>query len=199
MSYEDTIRVADLKTRASRIARVRTEVKAGDSQIMDVTEFMHPRLQEIGETLPAPLGRLLLGNGLAAKMLAPFFKEGRYVHTTSLRWFLMLRMVAKLRAIRRSTIRYAEEQERIDHWLALATELAGNDNDLAVEWVRCQRLIKGYGDTFERGLRHFAAVQHAFLALPKGAQTANWLAQAREAALGDDQGERLERFLAQAA
>ena len=199
MSYEDTIRVADLKTRASRIARVRSEVKAGDSQVMDVTEFMHPRLQEIGETLPAFLGRPLLGDGLLTKMLAPFFRGGRHVRTTNLRWFLMLRMVAKLRKIRRSTVRYIEEQERIDHWLALAAELAAADNELAVEWVRCQRLIKGYGDTFERGLRNFATVRAAFLALPKDRRTAAWLAQARDAALGDDQGERLEGFLAKAA
>ena len=199
MSYEDTIRVADLKTRASRIARVRSEVKASDSQIMEVTEFMHPRLREVGETLPAAIGRLLLRDGLVARLLTPFFKEGRHVRTTSLGWFMMLRLVAKLRAIRRSTIRYAEEQERIDHWLAQTAELAASDNELAIEWVRCQRLIKGYGDTFERGLRNFAAVQAAFLALPKHARTGAWLAQAREAALADDKGERLDGFLAKAA
>jgi indolepyruvate ferredoxin oxidoreductase beta subunit len=195
MSYEDTIRVADLKTRTSRIARVRAEVKAGDAQIMDVTEYMHPRLQEIGETLPAPIGRLLLGDGLLARTLAPFFQKGRHVRTTSLRWFLMLRMVAKLRGIRRSTLRYAEEQQRIEEWLALAAQLATSDNELAIEWVRCQRLIKGYGDTFERGLRNFATVRDAFLALPQEARTARWLALARDAALGDDKGERLDGFL----
>ena len=199
MSYEDTIRVADLKTRASRISRVRSEVQAGDGQIVDVTEYMHPRLQEIGETLPAPIGRMLLGDGAIARMLAPFFRQGRHVRTTSLRWFLMLRMVAKCRAIRRSSIRYAEEQERIRRWLDRAVALADQDNELAVEWVRCQRLVKGYGDTFERGLRNFATVEAAFLALPVERRTARWLAQAREAALGDDQGAALDGFLQQAA
>lgn len=199
MSYEDTIRVADLKTRASRISRVRSEVQAGDGQIVDVTEYMHPRLQEIGETLPAPIGRMLLGDGAIARMLAPFFQQGRHVRTTSLRWFLMLRMVAKCRAIRRSSIRYAEEQERIGRWLDRAVALADQDNELAVEWVRCQRLVKGYGDTFERGLRNFATVEAAFLALPVERRTARWLTQAREAALGDDQGAALDGFLQQAA
>lgn len=199
MSYEDTIRVADLKTRASRISRVRSEVQAADGQIMDVTEFMHPRLQEIGETLPAPIGRMLLGEGTIARMLAPFFRQGRHVRTTSLRWFLMLRLVAKFRQIRRSTIRFAEEQERIEQWLELVVALAVQDNALAIEWVRCQRLVKGYGDTFERGLRNFATVQAAFLKLPEDRRTARWLAQAREAALGDDMGEALNGFLAQAA
>ena len=195
MSYEDTIRVADLKTRAGRIARVRSEVMAGDDQVMEVTEFMHPRLQEMGETLPAPVGRLLLGNGMAAKMLAPFFREGRYVRTTSLHWFLILRLIAKFRAIRRSTIRYAEEQERIDQWIALAAELAKTGIEVAVEWIRCQQLIKGYGDTFERGLRNFLSVREAFLGLPEGDRTARWLAEARNLALGDEEAKLLKNFL----
>ena len=196
MSYEDTIRVADLKTRASRMARVRSEVKVGDSQLMDVTEFMHPRLQEIGETLPASLGRPLLGDGLVARTLSHFFQKGRHVRTTSLRWFLMLRMVAKLRRIRRSTIRYIEEQERIEHWLSCAAEMSASDNALAVEWIRCQRLIKGYGDTFERGLRNFLALHKAYMALPGELRSAGWLAKAREAALSDEHGEELSIFLA---
>ena len=195
MSYEDTIRVADLKTRASRIARVRSEVKAGDGQILEVTEFMHPRLREIGETLPASIGRLLLGNGMIAKMLAPFFRKGRHVHTSRLRWFLILRLIAKFRTIRRSTVRYAEEQERIDRWIALAVDLASADDAVALEWIRCQQLIKGYGDTFEHGLRTFDSIRDAFLGRPERDRTAHWLAQARAAALGDQEGKLLEDFL----
>ncbi len=39
MSYEDVIRVADLKTRASRFARVRKEAAAKDGQIVVVTDY----------------------------------------------------------------------------------------------------------------------------------------------------------------
>lgn len=195
MSYEDTIRVADLKIRASRITRVRSEVQAADDQIMDVIEYMHPRLQEIGETLPASIGRLLMGNGSLAKMLAPFFQQGRHVRTTSLRWFLMLRIVAWMRRMRRASIRYMEEQARIGAWLALAEQLAVRDTGLALEWIRCQRLVKGYGDTFERGLRNFATVRDAFLALPDAQRNAEWLRQATAMALGDDEGKSLDEFL----
>ena len=196
MSYEDTIRVADLKTRSSRLARVRSEVKADDSQIVEVTEFMHPRLQEIAETLPAPVGRLMLGPGLVARLLTPFFQKGRHVRTTSVGWFMVLWLVAKFRKFRRSTIRYAEEQHRIEAWLTLAAELANHDNGLAIEWIGCQRLIKGYGETFERGVRNFARVEAALLALPAAARTRQWLAQACAAALADEQSDELTRFLA---
>lgn len=43
MSYEDTLRVADLKTRATRFSRFRDEVRAAPDQVVYVTEFMHPR------------------------------------------------------------------------------------------------------------------------------------------------------------
>src|SRR3546814_17277836 len=60
MSYEDTVRVADLKIRASRGERVQKEVRVGKEDLLRVTEFMHPRLPEICETMPASLGRAVL-------------------------------------------------------------------------------------------------------------------------------------------
>jgi indolepyruvate ferredoxin oxidoreductase beta subunit len=52
MSYEDTIRVADLKTRASRFARVRKEAAAKDGQIVVVTDYLKPSANEIADILP---------------------------------------------------------------------------------------------------------------------------------------------------
>ncbi len=59
MTYEDTVRVAELKIRPSRFARVRAEVQAADGQIIEIAEFLHPRVEEIADTLPAGLGRWL--------------------------------------------------------------------------------------------------------------------------------------------
>ena len=109
---------------------------------------------------------------------------------------MVLWMVAKFRRFRRSTIRYAEEQQRMEEWLTLARELADQDNALATEWIGCQRLIKGYGETFERGVRNMARVKSALMALPAAARTPEWLAQACAAALADEQSDELTRFLA---
>jgi indolepyruvate ferredoxin oxidoreductase beta subunit len=199
MSYEDTIRVADLKTRASRMARVRAEVRAGNDQLMGVTEFMHPRLQEVCDTLPAPLGRAVLRSKRLWSVLDRMFQKGRYVETTSLGWFLVLRTLAKYRRFRRSSLRYHEEQERIELWLAVVQEAATSGPELALEWVRCQRLIKGYGDTFERGLRNFNAILAAYKVLPPQRRTAQWVAQARSKALADEKGEGLQGHLSLAS
>jgi indolepyruvate ferredoxin oxidoreductase beta subunit len=199
MSYEDTIRVADLKTRASRMVRVRSEVHAGTDQLIGVTEFMHPRLREICDTLPAGVGRAIRNSASLSSFLGRFFQKGRYVETTSLGWFLTLRTVAKMRRFRPRSLRYVEEQQRIERWLGDVRTAAANDRALALEWVHCQRLIKGYGDTFERGLRSFNAIRAAFLALKEEQRTAQWLAQARTSALADDKGEALTAHIALAS
>ena len=76
MAYEDTIRVAELKIRPSRFARVREEVRVNDGQILEIAEFMHPRTQEIADTLPAPLGRFILQHRLGARPDRPHDAQG---------------------------------------------------------------------------------------------------------------------------
>ncbi|MBZ6379168.1 indolepyruvate oxidoreductase subunit B [Pacificimonas flava] len=197
MSYEDTIRVADLKVRETRMDRVRGEVRAEDDQLLKVTEYMHPRLREVCETLPAGMGRAILGSRALTRLLDPLFRKGRHVETTSLRWYAMLFILSRMRPLRPRSLRYAEEQARIDAWLDEVRETALRDRVLATEIVRCQRLIKGYGDTFERGLRNFAAVMQGLRTPPPGRAPAAWAAELREAALADEDGEALkERLLA---
>lgn len=190
MSYEDTIRVADLKVRASRFARVRGEVKAKDDQIVRLTEYMHPRLEEVCETLPAGIGRHILASRGWTRRLKPFFAKGRHVETTSLRWFLMLSLLAGWRRWRRGTLRYQIEQARIEDWLALVRT---SDADVAVELVRCQRLIKGYGETFERGIGNYRRIVDRYRA---GGLDAAGLRRLREAALADEDGVALGEALA---
>jgi indolepyruvate ferredoxin oxidoreductase, beta subunit len=190
MSYEDTIRVADLKVRASRFARVRGEVKAKDDQIVQLTEYMHPRLEEVCETLPAKLGRRILASEGWSRRLKPWFARGRHVETTSLRWFLMLSMLAGWRRWRRGTLRYQIEQARIEEWLTLVR--TGNA-EVAVELVRCQRLIKGYGETFERGLGNYQRIVDRYRA---GGLDAAGIRRLREAALVDEDGVALGEALA---
>ena len=53
MAYEDAIRVADLKIRSTRFDRVRKEVQAEQGQVVTWQEFMHPRVQELCDIMPA--------------------------------------------------------------------------------------------------------------------------------------------------
>ena len=195
MSYEDTIRVADLKTRASRFDRVVAEVKAQDNQLLAINEFMHPRLEEICDTLPAALGRWLADSGAPRRLVERFTRKGRVVATSSLGGFLMLYLLARLKRWRRGTLRFAVENARIEQWLGRIEATVGFNPQLALEVAQCQRLVKGYGDTHERGWGNFALLMAA--ADRAGASLAPaTLRELREAALADEHGDKLRALLA---
>ncbi|MDM0056916.1 indolepyruvate oxidoreductase subunit beta family protein [Variovorax fucosicus] len=198
MSYEDTARVAALKTRATRFERVRGEASVKDGQILAINEYMHPRIQEICETLPGGIGRWLMNSGLPRKTVERFTQRGRVIQTSSLRGYLMLRTVAAMKRWRRSTIRYAEENQRIEAWLARIAETALRNPDLAVELAQCQRLVKGYSDTRERGLRNYDTVIGAFQRAGATLAPAT-LRELRDAALADEHGQKLQAALARHA
>jgi indolepyruvate ferredoxin oxidoreductase beta subunit len=191
MSYEDTIRVADLKTRRSRFERVRGEVRSKSGQLLGIHEFMHPRVEEIADTLPEGLGRWLLGTPWARRLVGRFAHEGRVVKTSTVRGFLLLYCVASLRGMRRRTLRFRIETARIDSWLATVLNLAATDYDLAVAVAECQRLVKGYGDTHVRGWRNFEAVMAALPRLKGRPDAAAQVRRLRDAALADEHGNAL--------
>ncbi len=195
MSYEDTIRIADLKTRAARFARIRAEVGATESMIVQVSEFMHPRLEELRDTLPRPLGALV-GR---MRFLRRLFRRGRRVRTSTLGGFLLLRLIAALRPLRRISYRHARETAAIEAWLHRILAVAGENYELAVEIAICQGLIKGYGETQERGRRRFDAIMSRIDAWSAGdADAAGRLRALRAAALADEDGAALARALATA-
>jgi indolepyruvate ferredoxin oxidoreductase beta subunit len=199
MSYEDTVRVADLKTRRSRFARVSQEVSLSEKQLIDIHEFMHPRLEEIADTLPAGLGRWLLGSRTARAVVGRFTQKGRVVQTSSLRGFLLLYGVASLRRIRPVSLRFETEQQRIQAWWAQVMHLLPQHADLALEVLHAQQLVKGYGDTHARGWRHFEKLMTTLPRLQQLPDAANRLSALRKAALADDSGQALDQAVHQLA
>ena len=196
MTYEDTIRVAELKIRPSRFARVRAEVRAAEGQIIEIAEFMHPRTQEIADTLPAPLGRFILGNDLVRGVLDRLTRKGKTVKTTSLRGFLLLYTVAALKPLRPNSLRYGEEQKSLEGWLDTITATASKNYDLAVEVAAARNLVKGYGDTHERGRARFETLIKTLPQLIGRQDGAAKLAALRKAANADDTGAALATAVA---
>ncbi|TFZ00840.1 indolepyruvate oxidoreductase subunit beta family protein [Ramlibacter henchirensis] len=190
MSYEDTIRVAELKTRSSRFERVEAEVRLKPDQLLAINEFMHPRLQEIAETLPAGLGNWLLRSGWPRRLVERFTREGRVVRTSSLGGFMTLYLLSGMKRWRRSTLRYAAENRRIEEWLAHIAAAASLNPQLATEVAQCQRLVKGYSETHERGLRNYETLMAAVR--EGGARLAPaTVRELRDAALSDERGDKL--------
>jgi indolepyruvate ferredoxin oxidoreductase beta subunit len=200
MSFEDVIRVAQAKTSAERFRRVRAEVRAKDHEPLEITEHFKPGIEEIAAILPpAWAGRLLAWGERTGRLGKTYFSM--HVRTTTILGFARLRLLAGLRWWRPHTWRYLEEQSEIERWLEQIRQAARLDVDLAREIAECARLIKGYGDTFKRGLANYRRISDEVIApalarrlVPRAAADA--VANARVAALADPEGDTLSRTLA---
>jgi indolepyruvate ferredoxin oxidoreductase beta subunit len=195
MTFEDTIRVADLKTRSERFARVRTEIGAAPGQLFGITEFLRPGVAEIAGTLPAALGSWVMRSPRVIRRLNRF-TGGKQIRSTTVSGFLLLCALAGLRRWRRATWRFRQENARIEAWLAAIERHAATRYALAVEFARSQRLVKGYGETHERGWRNFSSVTQQLEFLASRADGAVLLSRLQEAALADEEGTALAREIA---
>jgi indolepyruvate ferredoxin oxidoreductase beta subunit len=200
MSFEDVIRVAQAKTSADRMVRVRTEVRAKAHEPLEITEHFKPGFEEIAAVLPPGMARhLIRWAERTGRMGKVYFSM--HVRTTTILGFARLRLLAGLRWWRPHTHRYADEQAEIERWLMQIRAAAPLSVDLAREIAECARLIKGYGDTHKRGLGNYRRITDEVIVpalagklAPRAAADA--VANARVAALADPEGETLSRTLA---
>jgi len=197
MSYEDIIRVADLKTRRSRFARVRREVGAKDGEPVVVIDYLKPGVEEVASLLPVALGRRLQAWAQRHGKLDAY-NVGLHLKTSGVPGYLLVRALAWLKPWRPRSLRYAEEQALIERWLVAVREAAPRSTPLALEIVECAGLLKGYGETHRRGRGNFLAILDALVENPATADPAAQAAairKAREAALADPEQKALERAL----
>ncbi|MCA3239497.1 MAG: indolepyruvate oxidoreductase subunit beta family protein [Curvibacter sp.] len=201
MAYDDIIRVADLKSRASRWQRVVREVKPGEDDLLKLYDHFKPGVPEFADMLPRGLADRLRGwdrrRVLAGK--SPWALPLK-VATHSVLGMLALRTLASLRWMRPHGSRYVHEQGLIAQWLAAVVTGTAQHWAIGLEIALCGRLIKGYGSTNERGKEnllhvvwHLASASH----FTDEAARAAAIAAARKAALADDAGKTLDRTLIQ--
>jgi indolepyruvate ferredoxin oxidoreductase beta subunit len=199
MSVEDVIRVAQLKLRAARLARVAREAQAGTGDIVDVTEYMKPGPEEILGLLPPRLGRRALA--LVAARGWSRWSWPLKIRTTRLSGYLRLRLLASLRRWRPRTLRFAEEEAWVERWLDIIERTLAADPAAACEVVATAALVRGYADTYKRGLANWTRIMgevvEPMLAgrLPR-AHFADAVLQARLAASKDPDGETLADTIA---
>ena len=195
MCFEDIIRVADLKTRRARIERVRAEVGAKPGQPVAITEFLKPGVDEWCSVLPDWLARPILraaDRGGWRRRL----NVGLHVRTSSVTGFLLLWTLARLKGLRRGMHRYREEQARIETWLGHVGEAHAASPALALEVAKCANLVKGYGDTHERGVRNFERTMACLDDCAAAPDPAASLRTLREAALADPEGGKFDAAMA---
>ncbi|MDO8605976.1 MAG: indolepyruvate oxidoreductase subunit beta family protein [Phaeospirillum sp.] len=200
MSFEDVIRVAQLKTDPGRFARIRAEIGAAPDQPVVVKDFLKPGIDEICSILPSLLARPILALARRRGWIHTAYL-GREVTSNGIGGFTSLWLMARLQPWRRFSHRFHEEQSGIELWLARVAKALAISPSLGLEVAECARLIKGYGETWRRGEANFRSIDRALIT---PALTGDWpvafaldaIASARIAALADPEGDRLDRTLA---
>lgn len=154
MCFEDVVRVADLKSRRSRVRRVRSESGARDGELVRITEHFKPGVDEIAAVLPAALGLRLLRFAQRRGWMGRHV--GLHIRSTSVWGHLMLRALAGLRTWRPRSLRFHQEHEAMAAWLAALHHLLPRSPQMALEVAGLPQVLKGYGETQARGRQNYA-------------------------------------------
>lgn len=201
MAFDDVVRVADLKSRRSRMARVQQEVKADAADVLKVYDHFKPGIPELAGLLPQGLAARLIAwdQRRVQRDLKPWAMPLK-IATHSVSGFLALRFMASLKRLRRRGSRFALEQSLIERWLARVEACTREHWALGYEVALCGQLIKGYGSTNERGkdnllhiIDHLASPSET--PAPSATERAKAVRAARLAALTDEAGKALDQVL----
>ncbi|WBY00667.1 indolepyruvate oxidoreductase subunit beta family protein [Ramlibacter tataouinensis] len=196
MAFDDIVRVAALKARATRADRVRGEVKAAEGELLKVYDHFKPGVPEFAALLPiGPAQRLLAWDRRRIAAGREPWAMPLKVGTHTVFGMLALRTLASLKGLRVRGSRFAFEQRMIGQWLDGVLQGTRRDWHLGHEIALCGRLIKGYGATNERGKHSLLHVLEHLAAGPDAAAAARAIAEARAAALADDAGTALDAAL----
>jgi indolepyruvate ferredoxin oxidoreductase beta subunit len=100
--------------------------------------------------------------------------------------------MAKMKRFRRVTYRYKQQHAFINDWLDRVTAAVCDDYDYAMSIARCIEMVRGYGDTYERGLTRY----HATVGAGAATKNAEAVRQLHRAALADEKGKVFRETLA---
>lgn len=163
MSYEDGIRVAELKIRESRFRKIREDMSIKGDQVFRVTDYLKPDAEEVYGLLPDIIVSPALKVIDAVSAVSSDSRSRRpftltLTPATSTIWgFLRLWGLAKLRIFRPWSFRYKKENSVIEKYVSSVEFFANRDYELACIVARAGGMIKGYGrvrrrtvDTFHR-------------------------------------------------
>ncbi|HML94563.1 MAG TPA: indolepyruvate oxidoreductase subunit beta family protein [Thermodesulfobacteriota bacterium] len=160
MSYEDGIRVAELKIKSDRFKRIKEEMRLRDDQVFKVIDYLKPDAEEIYGLLPnivvAPFVRIV-----ESSLFKKIWRRKRPVTfaqtptTTSFSGFLRLWLMTKIKFMRPRSYRFKKERALMDKYKESTLYYAGLDYKLGSLVARSGSMVKGYGKVRRRTIKAF--------------------------------------------
>jgi hypothetical protein len=193
MSYEDPIRIAQLKLAEHARGADGPGIRSPD----DIRKF---RLDELIGALPAAIAEPLLD---ALEWVGWTHKPVSIRFSAASRWGIArLKIEASLRRWRLLSVRYAEERVWVERWLHMIDRSLTKQPQAASEIVQTAAMIKGYGEAYRQGLADWHAIidglaKPTFDGVVPLADLAGAVAVARAAALPDQRQTALKRKIAE--
>jgi hypothetical protein len=193
MSYEDPIRIAQLKL--AEIADA-----AGNPQLQSSRDVRTFRLDELISALPAIVAEYVLD---ALEWVGWLHKPVSISFSATNRLGIRrLRLEAWLRRWRRYSVRYTKERVWVERWLHMIDRSLTKQPTAAAAVVQTATMIEGYGDPYRQGIADWNAIIDGLakptfdgvLALP---DLAGAIAEARAVALPDPRQAALKRKIAE--
>ena len=201
MAYEDIIRVADLKTRASRFERVRKEVGAKSGEPVVVIDYLKPGIEEFASVLPHFLGKRLVAWATSAREARRL--QRRHAHPDFGRLRLPAGAQPRLAAPVAADELSLPGRAAADRALARAT--SPKRRGATWRWRSRSPSARGSSRATARrtaaARRNFLAIMDALVENPATAdarEQAAAIRKAREAALADPEGQALGKTARQA-
>jgi len=192
MSYEDPIRIAQLK-----LAELEGGAGAAHAPSTDVKKF---RLDELIGSLPANVAEPVLDT---LDMVGWRHRRVAIPFSTASRWGIRrLKFEAGLRRWRLLSTRYEEERVWVERWLHMIARSLAKQPASAIAVVATATMIQGHGDAYRQGLADWHAIidnlaKPTFDGVLPLSDLASAIAEARAAALPDPRQVALKRAIAQ--
>jgi hypothetical protein len=193
MSYEDPIRIAQLK-----LGEV--DDVAGHSRVAATGEVRKFRMDELVGALPAAVADPVLD--VCARLNWTHRPVSISYSTASRFGVRRLKIEAGLRRWRRFSVRYAEERLWVERWLHMISRSLAKQPRAVSAIVQTAAMIQGYGDVYRQGLADWHAIidglaKPTFDGVLPLTDLAGAVTEARAAAMPDPRQVALKRVIAE--
>jgi hypothetical protein len=193
MSYEDPIRIAQLKL-------AEHEIGAGDPRVPSTDDIRKFRLDELIGALPVIVAEPVLD---VVEWMGWTHKPVSIRFSTKSRWGIRrLKIEAGLRRWRLFSVRYAGERAWVERWLHMISRSLAKQPKAAPAIVQTATMVQGYGDAYRQGLADWHAIidglaKPTFDGVLPLSDLAGAVAEARAAAMPDPRQAGLKRTIAE--
>ncbi len=160
MSYEDGIRVAELKIKSERFKRIKENMRLRDDQVFKVIDYLKPDAEEVYGLLPYYIVAPVLSFTRTSLFKKIWRRKkpltfGQTPTTTSFSGFARLWFLTKIKFMRTQSYRYRKENALVKKYTESVKIYSEYNYKLGCLIAKSAAMVKGYGKVRRRTMDAF--------------------------------------------